>query len=241
MDVIRFASGFSIYRPTGGHDFAQGAQDVLYVRQTDLTLPRLLRSPVRSMVKNLCGRFTTFLDGYGVIPHQAVSMESSTSYFGRHQTLHHLHGTATVHCGVVYFKGCGGAFSIARLSEDLFLGSPSCEVHMGVFKACLGRRLSTAHGCYLENAVSRRFRCMRVRRRLDDSTQAVKLRIDTFDEEEFPHLRGKLAPTSVDLSVTGTGVLLLRFSWSRCGWNEECESAALRFCDWAADELRACC
>lgn len=219
----------------------EGVQDVLYVRLTDLLLPRTLQSPSRSIVKNLCGKFTTFLDGYRIIPHRAVSIENPTSYFGRHHTMHHLHGTATVHFGVVYFKGCGGLNSITCLSEDLFLTNPSCEVHMGVFKTCLGRRLSTTHGCYLENAVSERFRCMRVRRRLDDSTQAVKLRIDNFDENEFPYLRGKLVPTSVDLSVTGTGVLLLRFSWSRCAWTDDSESSVLRFCDWMADELRGCC
>lgn len=239
MEVIRFESGECIYRPAGAHPFVDGLDGVAYVRQTPFTLSRALRSPSRAIVKNLCGRFKTFVDCY--IPHRTVSLQNGSRFFGKHQTMHHLHGTVDLYRGAAYFKGCAGAKSVRELSKDLFLDSDKCEIHMGVFKVCLGRRLATTHGCYMEGAVSRRFRKLRVRRRLDENTQAVKLRIDCFDQGEFPHLSGQLVPTSVDASVTGSGVLLLRFSWSRCEWNEDTEASALRFCDWVAQELRECC
>lgn len=239
MDVIRFATQEVIFRFPHEHHFVEGQGGVVDVERTDFTLHPHLRARSPAVAKNICGKFMTFLEGF--VPHRGVSNNRPVSCFGRHHDMYHLHGTVTVHRGVAFFKGCAGLPGVRAIAEDLFLDTPRCEVHMGVFKACLGRRVCTDHGCFLENRVAARFRGLRVRHRFVDSTQAVKLRIDRFDAAEFPYLEGQLTPTSVDLSVTNTGVLMLRFSWSKCAWSEEAEAAVLRFCDWAAEQLRACC
>ena len=239
MDLIKFSGGEKIFRFPGRHSFVPGSDFVVSVEPVMTTLPEAMQEKTEPVIKNLCGKFTTFLDGY--FPHGSVSNPKSSYYFGKHQTMYHLHGSVSVHCGVVFFKGCSGCRGLQALSEDLFLKTPSCLVHMGVFKACLGRRLDTHDCCCLEKSVSSQFKSIRTVQRLIDSAQVVRLRIDKFDEEELPHLRGALVPTSVDLSITSTGVLLLRFSWSNCAWSEEAEATTLRFCAWVRDTLRECC
>lgn len=239
MDAISFSNGDVIYRHPSEHSYVAGMHHVVSVHQTSVVLPRALQTRSKALVKNLCGKLTTFLQGYTA--HRPVSVPDLSSFFGKHQTMHHLHGTATVHCGVVFFKGCAGFNSVKLLASDLFLESSACEVHMGVFKSCLGRRISTAHGCALEKSVSRCFSGLRVRHRMLENTQAVKLRIDNFESSEFPYLTGDLIPSSVDISITGSGVVLLRFSWSKCKWSDDLEASALRFCDWVVETLGECC
>ena len=239
MDCITFDSGEIIFRLPEEHCFSAGERCVVSVHAVSLSLPPHLSEKTPATVKNLCGRFTTCLQRY--LSHEAVAAQSVVGFFGKHVTMHHLQGTATVHKGVVYFKGCPGFPGLLELSRDLFMDTPRCEVHMGVFKSCLGRRVCTDHGCFLEKCVSRRFGGMRAPTRPLEYTQAVKLKIENFDPQEFPHLTGQLVPSSVDLTVTGSGVLLLRFSWKRCAWTEEAEAAVLRFCDWITGELRDCC
>jgi hypothetical protein len=239
IDVIEFGSGESLFRPSEEHEFAEGYCSVTRISTVIMKPPTDLSAAPAPLIKNLCGRFTTFVEGFA--EHAPVSKRARGGMFGRHNVMHHLHGTVNVHCGVAYFKGCCGFDSLRALSRDLFLDTPSCEVHMGVFKTFLGRHVQTSHGCYLESMVAKRFRCLRVCQRLLENCQVVKLRVDKFDEEELPHLSGSLAPTSLDLSVTNTGVLLMRFSWGRCCWTQEAEAAVLRFCTWMAVKLRECC
>lgn len=238
MEVIHFQSGNCVYRHQGDHSFVAGQDCVVSVSPTLVSLPRALTSLTRAVPKNICGKFMTYLESFP--QHVSVSAAGPTSYFGRHRRLFHVHGSVTVYRGVAFFKGCPGYASVCALSQDLFLESPRCEVHMGVFKCCLGRRIDTERGP-LQRCVEDRFRGVRVVNRILDNTQAVKMRIQAFSEEEFPYLSGRMAPTSVDLSVCTTGVLLLRFSWSRLPWTEEAEATTLRFCDWMAKELRSCC
>lgn len=239
MDSICFEGGETLFRPPGEHSFVPGRDGVVSVQDVSFMSRASPRPRCAASIKNLCGRFTTYLQQF--LSHVAVSVKNPSACFGRHKTMHHLFGTLTVHCGVAYFKGCPGLRGLVPLSRDLFMDAPVCEVHMGVFKACLGRRVQTAHGCYLERSVRRRFRGVRPLFRLLERTQAVHLKIERFDPAEFPHLSGDAAPTSVDLTVTGNGVLLLRFSWARCVWTADTEAAVLRFCDWIAGELRECC
>jgi hypothetical protein len=238
MEVIRFQSGSVVYRAIGEHDFHEGYDGVASVSRADARPHHTSAACRRPIVKNLCGRFLTYLQGF--VPHAAVS-QSVRTCFGRCQHMHHLHGSVSVHRGVAHFRGCSGYDGIAALSEDLFMQDPACEVHMGVLKCCLGRFLDTHQGCHLEAAVASRFSCLRVRRRLLDGPQAVKLRVDRFDEAELPFLSGGLTPTSLDVSVTSRGVATFRFSWSRCRWSRESEAAVLHFCGWLAERLRDCC
>lgn len=239
FDVVQFSNGESLFRKAGEHEFAVGYCGVVDIHPLQSKPPHMPHALSLPLIKNLCGRFTTYLEEYR--HHVPVSKKPRSPLFGRHSVMNHLHGTVAVHSGVAYFKGCCGFRSLSALSRDLFLETPRCEVYMGVFKAFLGRLVQTSHGCMLESSVSGRFRCVRVCRRLLENCQAVKLRVDCFDEKELPYLSGPLAPASIDMSVTNTGVLLMRFSWDRCCWTPETESAVLRFCSWMAGELRSCC
>lgn len=239
LDAIQFFNGETIFRPTGSHTYSTDCTGVVDIVSVRLKRPQCFHALSPPLIKNICGRFTTYLDEYTC--HFPVSKRPRTSLFGRQKIMHHLHGTVNVHCGVAYFKGCCGHRSLVELSKDLFMETPRCEVHMGVFKAFLGRHLQTSHGCYLESRVAHRFKCVRVCTRLFENCQAVKLRVERFDEAELPHLTGPLVPTSLDLTITNTGVLLMRFSWARCAWSPESEHVVLRFCSWMAEQLRECC
>lgn len=239
VDVITFESGTQLYRPPGAHDFAPGFDYVVSVNQVRVGSAHGMDAAAGPMVKNLCGRFTTYLEAY--LSHAPVCKKPKGSTFGAKRIMHHLHGTVSVHCGLAYFKGCCGCDGLAALADDLFLGSTACQIHMGVFKVSLGRHLQTTPGCFFERSVTSRFKSVRARHRLDDQYQAVKLQVAKFSPEEMPILEGKLAPTLLDISVTNTGVALLRFSWARCSWTPEAESTVLRFCSWLADQMRLCC
>jgi len=242
MDVIRFSNGEFIYRATGEHDFAAGSSGVAEVAQISPRIYRPLQYSRKPMVKNLCGRFMHYLDQY--ICHGPV-LQRSHARFGRPHYMYHLHGTVCIYRGLAQFKGCAGYSYIRQMSEDVFISEgpnvPRCQVHMGVFKICLGRTLSTMRNGYFENRVSERFACMRVQQTFWESPQAVRLRVDAFDVLELPILRDRLIPTSLDVSVTWRGVVMLRFSWSKCDWSEESEAAVLRFCEWMGEALRECC
>jgi hypothetical protein len=239
FDLIEFLSGESIYRPHGKHDFCEGYIGVCKITKVESLIQHGLDASSPPLIKNLCGRFTTVLDYHQ--SQRPILKKPRTSTFGRHSVMHHLHGTVTLHWGIPYFKGCCGMKSIECLSQDLNLASQQCQVHMGVFKAFVGRQVQTIHGCFLENKIMHKFRCVRVCNRLLENCQAVKLRIDTFDPKELPFLTSNSVPTSVDITVTNKGVVILRFSWNRCAWNEETESATLSFCSWMVQELRECC
>ena len=239
IDIVYFDDSQCVFRPTGEHSFVEGFGGVRKIDTVRDQVPYCLHPHTPPLIKNICGRFLTYLDTF--VPHAAVSRQSKPYHFGRHTVMYHAHGTVSLHCGVAYFRGCSGFAGLRAMAEDLFLSSERCEVHMGVFKTFLGRHVQTSQGCYLERRVAERFRSLRVRSRIIESCQAIKLRVDKFDESEMPHLAGQLVPTSLDLSVTNRGVLLLRFSWSRCGWTPESEAAVLRFCTWAAEQLRECC
>jgi hypothetical protein len=239
LDIIYLRHGHTLFRASGDHEYAAGRDDVLSISQVRAPKPFSTLGVGQPLVKNLCGKFKTYFREHP--DHLPVLKKPRNAVFGRHKVMHHVHGTVSVYSGVAFFKGCCGYRGIAALSEDLFLEDPVCEVHMGVFKTYLGRHLQTCHGCYMERAVERRFRCIRVCQRLDEDCQAVKLQVLDFDPAELPHLAGSLAPTSLDIKVTNTGVVLLRFSWGRCTWTPDAEAAVLCFCSWMAGQLRECC
>ena len=238
MESIKFDTGGVIFRDIGEHDFAVGEDGVVSVVQREYLPYHFVPSCRSPIIKNLTGRFANYLEGY--VAHVPVSKRCRGS-FGRHDDMYHLHGSLSVHCGVPYFKGCAGLPSLKAIAEDLFLENPRCEVHMGVFKVCIGRRVDTSESCFLEVCVASRFKCLRVRRRIAETTQCVKLRVDNFDEAELPYLTGDLVPRSLDVSVSSRGVVILRFSWSKVVWSEDREASVLRFCGWVRDRLRECC
>jgi hypothetical protein len=239
LDIIYLDKGLCLFRAAGDHAFSAGQGDVRRVETIAAKPPYCPQPHEQPLVKNLCGKFLAYLGECE--EHAPVAKKPRACYFGRHRLMHHLHGTVSVYRGVAFFKGCCGHGSLLALSRDLFLEDPGCVVHMGVFKTFLGRHIQTCHGCYLEHVVGECLPWLRVAGRTDEECQAVKLRLDDAASCDLPHLSGCLVPTSLDVTVTNTGVVLMRFSWARCSWTPEAEALALRFCSWLASELRRCC
>ena len=242
MDAIVLSSpGEIIYRPTGEHAMSPGSGGVAMV------LPLLPPSPpsappipVRrrpARVRNLCGHFSTALEAWR---HSGVAVRSREP-FGDHLEMHHLEGSVTSFQHYVQFKGCTGFRGVEAIARDLFLERPDCQVHMGVFCASVGRKIHTAHGCYLENRLAHRFRSLRVCNRIFDMSTVVKLRIDKFDPDEMPHLSGNSAPKCADIHISGLGAVNIRATWARCRWSAEVEAHVLAWCDWLAGVVRECC
>ena len=244
MDAIVLdGTGEIIYRPRGEHSHSPGSGNV------SMVFPLLSPSPPpaggngaalrrrRARVRNLCGHFASALE---CGRHTGVSSRASEP-FGDHTEMHHLEGSLTAFQHYVQFKGCTGMRGVAAIARDLFMDSPACSVHMGVFGVSVGRKVHTAHGCYLENRLAHRFRSLRVCGRIFDMSTVVKLRIDRYDPEEMPLLSGNCAPTCADIHVSGQGAMNIRVTWDRCAWSEEVEAKVLAWCDWLADIVRERC
>ena len=189
-------------------------------------------------LENVCGRVLAPYDDAG---HESLQTRP-TQLFGRPREMYHVDGNVYVHRGRAHFRACRGVASIGRLAAALRLPDPACVVHMCVFRLALGRRVHTGHGCYLETQLQRRFRSLRVCCRLLDMNSQVKLRIQRFDRAEIPFFDAQSpAPTCVDVTVSGHGIVIARVSWRACRWDAEREALLLRFCDWLGSELGECC
>ena len=260
MDAIVLSSpGEILFRAHGEHDLEPG--DELFESSnssegggsgmdSDSPRPSSVVSSVHSLsgstalpvarapsVKNLCGHFLSALQPGR---HCGVALDA-WQHFGDHQEMYHLEGSVTAYQHYVQFKGCTGYRGIAALARDLYLDSPACSIHMGVFSASVGRKIHTAHGCFLENRIANRFRSMRVCNRIIDMSTVVKLRISRFDASEMPFLSGECAPTCADVLVSGQGAMIIRVSWDKCPWTQEIEDRVVSFCEWLAGVVRECC
>jgi hypothetical protein len=243
MDAIIFGTPNEIiYRPRGEHAHSPGRGNV------SMVLPLLSPSPgsphagvvgrrVPARVRNLCGHFCGALEAGR---HGGIAVRASEP-FGDHLEMHHLEGSVTAFQHYVQFKGCTGFRGVSAIARDLFLEAPDCVVHLGVFAASVGRKVHTAHGCFLENRLAHSFRSLRVCGRIFDMSTVVKLRIDRFDPEEMPLLSGNCAPRCADILISGQGAVKILLTWDRCAWTDEVEAKVLAWCDWLADIVRDRC
>jgi hypothetical protein len=235
MDAIVLTNPREIlYRARGEHGFALGVDRVESVIEECMPPPAPAR---RVLVENLCGSFAARFTkgGHDVVTHRPLAL------FGGADEMYHLDGTVCIYPRSVQFKGCKGVDGIHRLADAIGLPDRACVVHMGVFCLALGRLLHTSHGCYFENRLHARFSSLRVCSRMLDMNTLVKLRIDDFDRAEMPFFAQDAAPKKVDLSVSGTGLVVIHATWARCPWTPEVEAQFLLFCDWLGDALRDCC
>lgn len=225
--------------------------------QTRITLesPRWAPYPWRSCrVENVCGRF--LLDGAGAnwgapVLDDRLSPVSFrvSSPFGLQTELYHLSGHVTSRAtpGLpksMIFKGVRGAAGLASLRKDMLLeGEPVVSsVHMAVVGCCLGARLETSQGCYLENRVAEgagglRGGWLAVGSRSLDQCNVVRLGVREWAQLSL--LPGALAPLSNDIVVTGKGSLVHRLTWEGLAWDEGTEAAVLEACERVAGEIRA--
>lgn len=235
MDAIIFAAPREIlYRAHGSHAFAPGVDRVESVIESCMPRP----APARTvLIENLCGSFVARYSkgGHDGVTHRPLAL------FGGADEMYHLEGTVCIYPHSVQFKGCKGVRGIRCLADAIGLPDPSCVVHMGVFCLALDRLVHTSHGCYFENRLRARFSSLRVCCRMLDMNTLIKLRIDSFDRAEMPFFTSDTVPKTVDLSVSGLGLVVIHTTWSRCPWTEEAEEQFLLFCNWLGDALRDCC
>ena len=181
------------------------------------------------------------------------------SPFGRQFELFHVAGHVTVRstpglARSVIFKGVKGVSGTRELLRDLFLDGMDARrgidrapsvlplVHMGVMSCCIGERLQTSHGCYLENKVSSGVGSMqggwmRVEPRSMDQCNIVRLAVHHWHSLLPEHLM----PTSNDIVITGKGSVMHRMSWPGVVWTEENERVVLDVCTWVAEQIAAVC
>ena len=235
MDAIVLSNPREIlYRAHGSHAFAPGSDRVESVIESCMPLPAPAR-PV--LIENVCGSFVARFSKGG---HDGVT-HCPLALFGRAEEMYHIEGTVCVYPHTVQFKGCKGVRGIRALADAIGLPDQACVVHMGVFCLALDRLVHTSHGCYLETRMHMRFRSLRVCCRILDMNTLVKLRIDDFDCEEMPFFTRDTAPKTVDLSVSGLGLVVIHTTWARCPWTEEVEEQSILFCKWLGNALRECC
>jgi len=218
--------------------------------QTRITLesPRWAPYPRRSCrVENVCGRF--LLTGAGAnwgapaLDERLAGVSFRvTSPFGLQTELYHLAGHVTSRAtpGLpksMIFKGVKGAAGLASLRQDLLLEGPVVPtVHMAVVSCCLGARLQTSQGCYLENRVAEggALAWLAVESRSLDQCNVVRLGVRDWDGL----LPGR-APLANDIVVTGKGSLVHRLTWEGLEWSEAAEADVLDACERVAGAVRA--
>ena len=207
------------------------------------------------------GRYVSCLSGHYMDRRLDSVCFRTDSPFGRQFELFHVAGHVTVRStpGLprsVIFKGVKGVPGTKELLRDLFLdgmddvdsvhksAAPSVLplVHMGVMSCCIGERLQTNHGCYLENKVaagvgSMQGGWMRVEPRSMDQCNIVRLAVHRWHKLLPEHL----LPTSNDIVITGKGSVMHRMAWPGVVWTEENERAVLDVCTWVAEQIAAVC
>lgn len=141
------------------------------------------------------------------------------------------------------FKGVRGHAALRELIRDAFLPDAAAGmVHMGVFSSCLGRRLQTSPGGYIENRVSEGMRWMDVGGRSMDQVNVVRLVVVDWGAVG---LAQEFCPAANDLVVTCRGSVLHRFLWNGPGggleWTPEAEAAVVEACQRVADAVGGAC
>ena len=139
------------------------------------------------------------------------------------------------------FKGVRGQAALRELARDAMLpGCATTRVHMGVFSSCLGRRLQTSPGCYLENKLGWPgvMDWLTVEGRCLDQINVVRLTVVDWSVVGLPR---SCWPLSNDIVVTGKGSVMHRLTWNGVGrglrWSEEVEQAVTDACQWVSDRI----
>lgn len=81
---------------------------------------------------------------------------------------------------------------------------------------------------------------VRVGGRMYDHTNSVRFAIHTFDGGVFD-MPEPFHPDNNDWTITGKGIVMIRFTWKKFEWTQEAEQACLSLSDRVTAWLRACC
>lgn len=113
---------------------------------------------------------------------------------------------------------------------------------MAVLGSCLGIRLQTSPGCYLENKIWHRggLAWIDVGGRCMDQINVIRLTVLDWGVTGLPK---EYWPVSNDLVLTGKGSGLHRLTWNGVGvvWTAQAESELVRACQWVADAIVGVC
>lgn len=214
--------------------------------QTQMTLdsPRWAPYPRKTcQVENVCGRFLLATAGvHWGAPALDDRLQGAsfrvTSPFGLQTELYHLAGHVTSRAtpglpGSMIFKGVRGMEGLAQLKKDLLLDTEPvvASIHMAVVGSCLGNRLQTSQGCYLENKVDR-LDWLSVGSRSLDQCNVVRLNVSKWD------LPLPLTPLSNDMVVTGKGSVVHRLTWEGLVWTRDTEDTILSTCERVVERIR---
>lgn len=202
-------------------------------------------------IEHVCGRFGNFQgesEWRGMDERlEGVCCKTPTP-FGLQTDLFHVRGQLTARNApglerTIGFKGVRGHLALRELIRDSLLPeATTSKVHMAVFGACLGLRLQTSPGCYLENKIWHRgpLAWVDVGTRCMDQINVVRLRVLDWGVTGLPQA---LWPVHNDLVLTGKGSVLLRLTWNGRGveWGAEAEKGLVDACQWVVDALERAC
>ena len=224
-------------------------------KETELDSPRWEPYSAKPcVVENICGKFLLSSPSCpncgtpGLERLQSVSFKVA-SPFGQQTEIYHIAGHVTYRAtpGLpksMIFKGVRGCAGLAGLKRGMMFDSVSAQVHMAVVGCCLGFRVQTTAGSYLENRVNGGVfasangeRWMRVENRSLDQCNVIRLSVIRWDHPAL--LPANFEPSSNDIVVTGKGSVLHRFTWGGLVWDEAAEAAVLLACERVAGAIRA--
>jgi len=228
-----------------------GEETARCVKQIVLS-PRWEPYPHRPIqIEHVCGRFGNFQGetGWNGVDERLRGVLCKTpTPFGMQTDLFHVKGQITARNApglprTIGFKGVRGHLALQELISDALLPKETTsKVHMAVFGACMGKRLQTSPGCYLENKIWHRvgLEWVVVGTRCMDQINVVRLRVVDWgvtglDKERWPVYN--------DLVLTGKGSIIIRLTWNGRGveWGAEAEGELISACQWVVDALgRAC-
>lgn len=144
------------------------------------------------------------------------------------------------------FKGVRGYAGLREMVRDAFLPeSTVAKVHMAVFGSCIGRRVQTSPGCYVENRAGvpgGPLHWLRVGGRSIDQFNVVRLSVKQWDAVGLPYA---YRPVANDIVLTCKGSILHRLTWNGAGcgleWTQESQAAVVAACQRVADALAGVC
>ena len=186
-------------------------------------------------VENLCGSFKERVFPENMQP----ALVHTMTCFGDQPQLHHLEGNVTLCSGKACFMGARSFKGVEKLSKALCLSTPANVIYIGVFCMKLGKRVHVSDGGLLETNFNRFDGKIRVAGRLFEQCNTMRFEITNFKHKPF-FMEERFRPFRNDWTITGKGTVILRMTWKKMEWSQECEDACLDLCSRMAGVLKIC-
>lgn len=178
-------------------------------------------------VENLCGSFLEAVSSHNL---RGVLVDTHNQ-FGKQKEVFNIHGNVSLSKGKGSFMGARDRAGLEKLASSLGLSQSRCMVHMAVMCAKTGQRVQVKSSGLLESKLMTQFsKYVRVEGRMYDHTNTVRISVREFSGDVFG-LEKRFQPDKNDWTITGRGIVMIRFTWKRLEWTHECEAACLALCD----------